>query len=143
MLTLSRSVSRGFTGVPPVVKSALSRLVSSKKASHPMPVQVFEGRENQVRCLRFCPDEKKLVTGSSDSTIRILDRTTGAVEVLRGHSGWVQDVNVSQDGNLIDSGSEDKTIRIWNWELGETMHVLEGHERWVDSVQFSPDASRV
>ncbi|KAF8834106.1 WD40 repeat-like protein, partial [Paxillus ammoniavirescens] len=96
-----------------------------------------------VRCVRFCPDEKKLVTGSSDSKIRILDKTTGAVEVLRGHSGWVQDVDVSQDGNLIVSGSEDKTIRIWNWEMGETMHVLEGHERWVDSVQFSPDASRV
>ncbi|KAF8834613.1 WD40 repeat-like protein [Paxillus ammoniavirescens] len=79
-------------------------------------------------------------TGSDDNTLRVWNRTTGTVEVLRGHSGWVQDVDVSRDGKMVVSGSSDKTVRIWNQESGETMH---GHKDWVISVQFSPDSSRV
>ncbi|KIJ12107.1 hypothetical protein PAXINDRAFT_49270, partial [Paxillus involutus ATCC 200175] len=117
--------------------------VSSKKASHRVPVQILEGHERRVRCVRFCPDEDKLVTGSEDETLRVWNRTTGAVEVLRGHSGSVREVDVSRDGKMIVSGSEDKTVRIWNRESGETMRVCEGHEKEVQSVQFSPDSSRV
>ncbi|KAF8838843.1 WD40 repeat-like protein [Paxillus ammoniavirescens] len=124
--------------------SSQSRSVSSKKASHQVPVQILEGHENWVNCVCFCPDEDKLVTGSSDNTLRIWNRTTGAVEMLRGHTDWLWDVDVSRDGKMIVSGSDDKTVQIWNGELeGETMHVCEGHEDWVRSVQFSPDLSRV
>ncbi|KAF8834275.1 WD40 repeat-like protein [Paxillus ammoniavirescens] len=141
MLASSRSVSSEMTNVPPVVMSS-SRSVASKNVSDPVPVQVLEGHENWVSCVRFCPDEDKLVTGSFDNTLRIWNRTTGAV-VLRGHSDWVRDVDVSRDGRMIVSGSHDKTFRIWNRESGETMHVCEGHENLVRSVQFSPDSSRV
>ncbi|KIJ08253.1 hypothetical protein PAXINDRAFT_49571, partial [Paxillus involutus ATCC 200175] len=117
--------------------------VSSKKASHRVPVQILEGHECWVRCVRFCPDEDKLVTGSEDETLRVWNRTTGAVEVLRGHSGSVREVDVSRDGKMIVSGSEDKTVRIWNRESRETMHVFEDHKDWVRSVQFSADSTRV
>ncbi|KIJ15423.1 hypothetical protein PAXINDRAFT_48667, partial [Paxillus involutus ATCC 200175] len=106
-------------------------------------VQIFEGHEGWVTCVRFCLDEDNLVTSSNDNALRIWNRTTGAVEVLRGHTGYVLDVDVSRDGKTVVSGSGDKTIRIWNGELGETMDIFEGHEDWVRSVQFSPDSSRV
>ncbi|KIJ14039.1 hypothetical protein PAXINDRAFT_45714, partial [Paxillus involutus ATCC 200175] len=96
-----------------------------------------------VGCVGFYPDEKKLVTGSGDGTLRIRDRTTGAVEVLHGHRGSVWDVDVSQDGEIVVSGSDDKTVRIWNGKSGETMQVFEGHKNWVRSVQFSPTSSKV
>ncbi|KAF8834473.1 WD40 repeat-like protein [Paxillus ammoniavirescens] len=143
MLTSSRSGSPEITNIPPVVKSTSSQSVSSKKANHQVPMQIFEGHEGLVRCVRFCPDEDKLITGSSDKTLRIWNRTTGAVEVLRGHSGTVWDVDVSWDGKMIVSGSRNETVRIWNRESGEMMHVLEGHEDEVMSVQFSLDSSRV
>ncbi|KAF8838832.1 WD40 repeat-like protein, partial [Paxillus ammoniavirescens] len=101
------------------------------------------GHEAWVNCVRFCPGEDKLVSGSIDNTLRIWDRTTGAVEVLRGHSGSVWDVDASRDGKMIASGSGDKTVRIWNQETGETMHIFEGHEKEVMSVQFSPDSRRI
>ncbi|KAF8835837.1 WD40 repeat-like protein [Paxillus ammoniavirescens] len=143
MITSSRSVSSESASVPSGVRSTSSQSVASKKASHRVPVQIFEGHEHWVTCVRFCLDDDKLVTGSSDKTLRIWNRTTGAVEVLRGHSDTVWDVDVSRDGKMIVSGSDDKTVRIWNRELGETMHAFEGHEDWVRSVQFSPDSSRV
>ncbi|KIJ09566.1 hypothetical protein PAXINDRAFT_87305 [Paxillus involutus ATCC 200175] len=95
-----------------------------------------------VTCVRFCLDEDKLVTGSSDNTLRIWNRTTGAMEVLRGHTDYVWDVDVSRDGKMIVSGSGDKTARIWNVELGEMMQALD-HKDWVVSVQFSPNSNGV
>ncbi|KAF8834616.1 WD40 repeat-like protein, partial [Paxillus ammoniavirescens] len=129
--------------VSSVIMSSSSQSVASKNVSDPVPVQGFEVHENWVICVRFCPNEGKLVTGSSDNTLRIWDHPTGAVEVLRGHSRSVQDVDVSRDGKMIVSGSNDATVRIWNRELGETIHVCKGHEDDVMSVQFSPDSSRV
>ncbi|KIJ13182.1 hypothetical protein PAXINDRAFT_52012, partial [Paxillus involutus ATCC 200175] len=103
----------------------------------------LEGHENAVRCVRLYADENKLVSGSSDNTLRIWDRKTGAVEVLSGHTNTVEDVDVSRDGKLVVSGSSDKTVRIWNVGSGETMHLLECHGEAVRSVQFSHDSSRV
>ncbi|KAF8838844.1 WD40 repeat-like protein [Paxillus ammoniavirescens] len=143
MLTSSRSVSSESASVPPVVMFSSPQSVAPKNASDRVPVQVLEGHEDWVGCVRFCPDEDKLVTGSDDKTLRIWNRTTGAAEVLRGHSGSVWDVDVSRDGKMVVSGSADKTVRIWSRESGETMHVCEGHEDDVTSVQFSPDSSRV
>ncbi|KAF8838838.1 WD40 repeat-like protein [Paxillus ammoniavirescens] len=143
MLTSSRAVPAETTSVPPVVMSTSSQSVASKSASDPVPVQVFEGHEDWVICLRFCPDEDKLVTGSGDNTLRVWNRPTGAVEVLRGHDFSVWDIDVSWDGKMVVSRSADKTVRIWGRESGETMLVFQGHKYWVESVQFSADASRV
>ncbi|KIJ06840.1 hypothetical protein PAXINDRAFT_91410, partial [Paxillus involutus ATCC 200175] len=147
MLTSSRSVSPEITSVPPVVTSdpSESQSVSSKNASHQAPLQVFEGHEDDVNCVCFYYlDENKLVTGSDDKTLRIWDRTTGAVQVLHGHTDIVRGMDVSRDGKMtVVSGSNDRTVRIWNRELGEKMHVFEGHEDSVLSMQFSADSSRV
>jgi WD40 repeat protein len=108
-----------------------------------VPVQIFKGHENWVNCVCFYPDEIKLVSGSSDGTLRVWDRKTGAVQVLRGHTGAVWDVDVSRDGKMVVSGSLDKTIRVWDGESGKTMQVFKGHQYWVNSVKFSRDSSRV
>ncbi|KAF9233508.1 WD40-repeat-containing domain protein [Melanogaster broomeanus] len=116
---------------------------SLDSASKRVPVQAFEGHESLVGCLCFYPDGNKLVSGSYDSTVRIWDRKTGAVEVLSGHTTSVHAVDVSQDGKMVVSGGSDYTVRIWNGDSGETIHVCEGHKNYVSSVHFSPDVDRV
>ncbi|KAF8834635.1 WD40 repeat-like protein [Paxillus ammoniavirescens] len=145
MLTSSRSMSPKMTNVPPVVMPSSSQSVASKNASDPVPVKVFkfEGHEHWVNCVCFCLDEDKLVTGSSDNTVRVWNRRTGAVEVLRGHSRSVRDIDMSPDGKMIVSGSQDETVRIWDGESGENVLVFKSHKNSVMSVQFSADASRV
>ncbi|KAF8834268.1 WD40 repeat-like protein [Paxillus ammoniavirescens] len=143
MHTSSRSVSLELARDPSVASSSSSQSVSSENARRRVPVQVFEGHEHWVNCACFYPHEDKLVSGSNDNTLRIWDQKTGAVEVLRGHSDAVWDVDVSRDGKMVVSGSLDETVRIWDGESGEVMHVLEGHEGHVFSVGFSPDSSRV
>ncbi|KAF8838852.1 WD40 repeat-like protein [Paxillus ammoniavirescens] len=143
MLALPHSVSPEIMSITSAVASVSSQSVSSMNTNHPAPLQVFEGHTGDVNCACFYPDEKKLVSGSWDHTLRIWDRNKGAVEVLRGHTDWVRDVDVSWDGRMIVSGSDDTTVRIWKGDLGEVMRVFKGHKDYVKSVQFSADSRRV
>ncbi|KAL0957195.1 hypothetical protein HGRIS_003287 [Hohenbuehelia grisea] len=64
----------------------------------------------------FSHDGTRIVSGSTDQTIRIWDATTGEQvgEALSGHDDWVRSVAFSRDGTRIVSGSDDLTIRIWD-----------------------------
>ena len=76
----------------------------------------MEGHTNIVYSVSFSPDGKRIVSGSSDRTIRIWDATTGKeLEILEGHTGGVSSVSFSPDGKLIVSNSYDRTIRIWDF----------------------------
>ncbi|KAF8838104.1 WD40 repeat-like protein [Paxillus ammoniavirescens] len=142
MSTPSHLVSSQSMHVLSVIASASSQMVPSDNANHRAPVQVFAGHQDAVICVCFYPNERKLVSGSGDGTLRIWDRNTGMVQVLSGHTGTVWDVDVTRDGKMLVSGGRDGTVRIWNGETGETMHVFEGHERLVRSVGFSRDSTR-
>jgi WD40 repeat protein len=104
------------------------------------------GHTNWVNSVAFSQDEKRIVSGSSDNTIRVWDAETGEVVVgpLEGHTAWVNSVAFSQDGKRIVSGSSDNTIRVWDAETGEAVvGPLGGHTNWVNSVAFSQDGKRI
>jgi WD40 repeat protein len=58
--------------------------------------------------------DRRLASGSGDTTIRLWDPATGACErVFEGHQSWVVALAVLGDGRLA-SGSDDTTIRLWD-----------------------------
>ena len=65
------------------------------------------------------------------------------LKVLNGHTGWVQSVAFSNDGNHIVSGSGDKSVRVWDALSGVELNVLNGHTDWVQSVAFSGDGTHI
>jgi WD40 repeat protein len=58
---------------------------------------------NSVRSASFSPDGTRIVTSSSDTTVRLWDAGTGEPvgEPLRGHTDSVMSVSFSPDGTCI------------------------------------------
>ncbi|GAB6026209.1 hypothetical protein CHUAL_012419 [Chamberlinius hualienensis] len=76
-------------------------------------VRTFEGHTQGISCVQF--DNMRIVSGSSDKTIKMWDIRTNspwAVLTLVGHSGTVRCLHL--EGNRLVSGSTDCTIKVWD-----------------------------
>ena len=119
---------------------------SGKPENWPAIQNILAGHLSYVLSVAFSPDGSRIVSGSSDNTIRLWDAETGDAigKPLEGHSNFVYSVAFSPDGSRIVSGSEDNTIRLWDAETGDAIgRSLEGHSSSVYSVAFSPDGTRI
>ncbi|KAJ5520270.1 WD domain protein [Penicillium fimorum] len=65
---------------------------------------------------------------------------TPELQTLEGHSGQIQSVAFSADGQLLASGSYDNSIKLWDPATGMCRYTLEGHSDNVKSVAFSADS---
>ncbi|GAA5899485.1 uncharacterized protein JCM6883_005237 [Sporobolomyces salmoneus] len=71
----------------------------------------LEGHEDSVYCVQF--DEKKVISGSRDKTIRVWDTASGtATRILKGHEGSI--LCLQYDNEILLSGSSDSRILMWD-----------------------------
>ncbi|KAK6009595.1 WD domain, G-beta repeat protein, partial [Ostertagia ostertagi] len=112
-------------------------------------VRTFTGHTQGITCVQF--DDDRIVSGSSDTTIRIWD-LRGSSDVgnlgtmaLNGHSATVRCLDLN--GNVLVSGSNDFSIKVWNvdvnprWSsIGCRMTML-GHSNYVRCLQGMADSS--
>lgn len=100
----------------------------------------------------YSPDGKKLMSGSLDGTIRLINvdaktsnspldllRSLNKKATLKGHTDQILTIALSPNGNTLASGSSDKTIRLWDTQTKKTKAILQGHTERVSTVSFSPD----
>ena len=81
--------------------------------------------EGCVFALAFSPDEKLIVSGSEDQTIRIWE-IESLNEVRRfHHEGWVNSVAFSPDGTCVASGSDDESIRLWHIQTNRCVKKID------------------
>ncbi len=70
----------------------------------------------------FSKDDKYIISGSEDKSIKIWERETGReIKTLKGHSHMVTSVAFSKDDKYIISGSWDNSIKIWEQETGSVI----------------------
>ena len=75
----------------------------------------LQGPSCSVRTLVVTKDDKYIISGSDDNTIRIWNLLENRQEsVLQGHSKGVNSLAVTSDNKYIVSGSNDYTVRVWN-----------------------------
>ena len=79
--------------------------------SHPKTVGKHEGC---VFSIAFSPDERLIVSGSDDQTVRVWNIEFKNELRRFHHEGWVNSVAFSPDGTNVVSGSDDKSFRLWN-----------------------------
>jgi len=86
-----------------------------------------------VYCLQY--DDKKIVSGLRDNTIKIWERDSlSCVKVLTGHTGSV--LCLQYDDKVIISGSSDSTVRVWDVVTGEMLTSLIHHVEAVLHLRF-------
>jgi len=79
----------------------------------------LNGHTEAVYCVCITLDNKYIISGSLDTTVRIWDIESGHCKrILQGHTRSVSVVCVSACNRFIISGSEDGTIKIWDMNGG-------------------------
>ncbi|VFM98284.1 MAG: WD40 repeat [Candidatus Kentron sp. G] len=118
------------------------------------PVRLLAGHGNVVLSLAFSPErptgKQYLLSGSSDDTAHLWDVESGeSLAVLRGHTGAINAVAFSPDGERLVTGSNDHTLRLWmvpkekQQTAPELLAELTGHTDKVRTVAFSPDGGHL
>ncbi|KRX76925.1 F-box/WD repeat-containing protein 7 [Trichinella sp. T6] len=98
------------------------------------------GHSGGVWSSQVSEDGSRIVSGSTDRTVKVWDSETGeCIHTLYGHTSTVRCLALK--GNILVSGSRDSNLRVWNIDTGECIRVFYGHLAAVRCVQF--DGKRV
>lgn len=102
------------------------------------------GHTGDVWSVAFSPDGGRIVSGSTDNTVRLWDARTGTAigGPLLGHSGVVARVAFSPDGTRVMSVSGD-AWRVWDARTGAAMGRWENRSESGFGLVFSPDGTRI
>ena len=98
--------------------------------------RVLEKHTNDVWCLLYDVQTRRIFSGSADKTIKIWCEATGdCLTSLEGHSEGIQCLDIA--GPKLVTGSVDCTIRVWDTDKKKCVNILR-HPDSVQSVTFVP-----
>ncbi|NXO89156.1 RACK1 kinase, partial [Certhia brachydactyla] len=112
----------------------------------------FVGHTKDVLSVAFSSDNRQIVSGSRDKTIKLWN-TLGVckytVQVWNlancklktnhiGHTGYLNTVTVSPDGSLCASGGKDGQAMLWDLNEGKHLYTLDGGDV-INALCFSPN----
>ncbi len=94
----------------------------------------------EVQMLDVSRDGLRILSGSSDTTMILWDRTTGKIiRRFGGHVGSVRSVAFLPDGHRGLSADEaGKVVRLWDLESGQSIRQFRGHLETIFSLTVSP-----
>ena len=105
----------------------------------------FVGHTKDVLSVAFSLDNRQIVSGSRDRTIKLWNTLGECKFTIQedGHTEWVSCVRFSPNTKtpLIVSAGWDKLVKVWNLSNCKLRTNLIGHSGYVNTVTVSPDGS--
>ena len=105
----------------------------------------FEGHTKDVMSVAFSADNRQIVSGSRDRTIKLWNTLADCkfTMVEDCHNDWVSCVRFSpnQSDPLIVSCGWDSLVKVWNLTNCKLKGNREGHTGYLNTVSVSPDGS--
>ncbi|NQT15432.1 MAG: TIR domain-containing protein, partial [Planctomycetes bacterium] len=103
-------------------------------------IACLHGHQGGVSAVAVSPDNRRVVSGAGDKTIRVWDTARGhQVLCLEGHEANVSSVAVSPDSRSVASAAADRTVRLWDMLSGRELECLRHANVDFVSVAWSPD----
>jgi WD40 repeat protein len=88
------------------------------------------------------PDDRTMLVGGRDGSVRFLDLNTGKVRRASGrHAGAVVRATFSADGRTAITAGEDGRLIVWDVERATAGETLEGHAGQITGLAISRDGS--
>ena len=97
-----------------------------------------------VQTVAYSPVNSSLIASAGDNnTIKLWNLQNDTVLTLRGHTGQVNSVAFSPDGQLLASGGDDWIFKLWNvrtqQHIATLEHITDRGRSQIKDVVFSPD----
>jgi WD40 repeat protein/predicted Ser/Thr protein kinase len=106
------------------------------------PVAHWQGHTGQINAIAFDRDGGRLVSASSDRTVRLWDTATGqCLRVFKGPTDVVFAVAFHPDGTRIAAAGGDHAVWLWDPAREQEVARLPGHTSYIWSLAFSPDGA--
>ena len=114
--------------------------LDSSNKSNQIPDQILKGHHDNIWSIALNPDGTKIVSGSSDRTVKIWNSQTGeCLKTLIGHNRPVLSVVFSPDGNTIASCGGHSIIKLWNSQSGECVQTIQERASYI--IKFNSNGS--
>jgi WD40 repeat protein len=107
-------------------------------------IAALEGpRADELTGAWFAPDGERILTSSSDGTLRMwsVPAPTGYVDTATPSVEGVASLAWSPDGRQLAMASDDHGVGIWDATTGAPQQTLTDHSDSVYAVAFSPDGT--
>lgn len=100
----------------------------------------FTSHSGCVHALAFNGEHSNLISGGSDSLVRLWNPSTGkAILNLKGHVGDIFAIAISNNDRYLASGGSDCKVLVWSLDKLQEPISLHGHTAYVSSLAFTPD----
>ncbi|PNW75451.1 hypothetical protein CHLRE_12g526950v5 [Chlamydomonas reinhardtii] len=112
--------------------------------SEPPGTLYLHGHTAAVHAVDFSVDQRLVLSGSSDGTVRVWGAEFGScLAVYPGHVFPVWDVAACPLGHWFASAGADRVARLWVSERTQPLRLLVGHNADVDVVRWHPNCCLV
>ncbi|MDY0169550.1 MAG: hypothetical protein RBS80_23610 [Thermoguttaceae bacterium] len=108
------------------------------------PTLDWDRHGQAVQAVAVMPGGRRVVSGSSDATLRVWDIDTGeSLSVIEGANLGAYAVAIAPEGDRVAAGCKDGLLREFRLPGGGLLRELSGHLGYVRSVAYTPDGGRL